>query len=130
MRKLDSHLLYNEDRESKGRGPGLSEQDNFTKVLDKLAESFDDFKERLIRIEENIKDVKHVKTDVEELKIKYAALESKTNSAHKRVDGIAEKVPEHAEERIKRLEANQRWVATAIIGAVIIAVMGLVLIQQ
>lgn len=105
-------------------------QENFTKVLDKLADSFDDVKERLIRIEENVKDVKEVKSNVEQLNVKFASLASKTDSAHKRIDEVADKVPEHGEERIKRLETNQRWVATIIIGAVILAVVGLVLIQQ
>lgn len=77
---------------------------NFIKVLDKLTQSFDDFKERLIRIEENVKDVKHVKGDVEELKVKNASLESKANSAHKRLD---------------KLENNQTWLWRTVIAAVI-----------
>ena len=71
--------------ETCGKGEIMAEHGQFEKVLDRLANSFDDFKERLIRIEENVKDVKSVKMDVEDLKIKYAALDSKTSSAHKKL---------------------------------------------
>lgn len=82
----------------------------FEKILDKLVESFDDFKERLIRIEENVRDVKNVKSDVEELKIKNASLESKANSAHKRLD---------------TLENNQTWLWRTVVGAIILGGIGL-----
>lgn len=86
------------------------ELEAFAKVLDKLTQSFDDFKERLIRIEENVKDVKNVKGDVEELKIKNASLESKANSAHKRLDSM---------------ENNQTWLWRTVIGSIIIGGIGL-----
>lgn len=82
----------------------------FEKALDKLVESFDDFKERLIRIEENVKDVKNVKRDVEELKVKNASLESKANSAHKRLD---------------TLENNQTWLWRTVAGGIIVGGIGL-----
>lgn len=82
----------------------------FEKVLDKLVESFDDFKERLIRIEENVRDVKSVKSDVEELKIKNASLEGKASSAHKRLD---------------KLENNQTWLWRTVMGAIIVGGIGL-----
>ncbi|OIJ12647.1 hypothetical protein BKP37_12650 [Anaerobacillus alkalilacustris] len=82
----------------------------FEKVLDKLVESFDDFKERLIRIEENVRDVKSVKSDVEELKIKNASLESKASSAHKRLD---------------KLENNQTWLWRTVMGGIIVGGIGL-----
>jgi t-SNARE complex subunit (syntaxin) len=113
----------------------LSEsQEQFTKVLDKLVDSFDDFKERLIRIEENVKDVKNVKSDVEDLKIKQAALKSKTDSAHKRIDTIDEEMTTQTEhtnhdKRIAKLEKIVYWVGTTIIGAVLLAVLAVVIIK-
>lgn len=96
----------------------MSDQDNFTKVLDKLTDSFDDFKERLIRIEENVKDVKSVKVDVEDLKVKNASLTSKADSAHKRIDGLSS-------ERITKLENNQQWLWRTVIAGLILGGIGL-----
>lgn len=41
-------------------------------VLIKLAESFDDFKERLIRIEENVKRISDIQDDVDRMKLSIA----------------------------------------------------------
>lgn len=92
--------------------------EGFVKVLDKLVESFDDFKERLIRIEENVRDVKNVKVDVEDLKIKNASLEGKANSAHKRIDSLES-------ERIKSLEDNQTWLWRTVLTSLIVGGVGL-----
>ena len=110
-------------------------QDQFTKVLDKFIESFDDFKERLIRIEENVKDVKNVKGDVEELKIKYVTLESKGNSAHKRIDGLEQEGIntiqfDGHDKRIAALEKIVSWVSATVIGVVILSVLSLVIIKK
>lgn len=88
------------------------------KVLDKLSVSFEDFKERLIRIEENVKDVKGIKGDVEDLKIKYAALESKTSSAHKRVDDLGT-------DRISKIENTLTWLSRTVVGGIILGGIGL-----
>jgi FtsZ-binding cell division protein ZapB len=109
-------------------------QEHFAKVLDKLTESFDDFKERLIRIEENVRDVKNVKVDVEELKIQQASLKSKADSAHKRIDTLADSSVakgehEDHDKRLTKLEKIVYWIGTTIIGAVLLAVLGVVLIK-
>lgn len=95
------------------------EQENLTKILDKLSVSFDDFKERLIRIEENVKDVKSIKGDVEDLKIKYAALESKSSSAHKRIDDLGN-------DRILKIENTLTWLSRTVTGGFILGAIGLI----
>jgi hypothetical protein len=94
---------------SKRGGPPVS-QEHFTKILDKLVESFEDFKERLIRIEESVKDVKSVKHDVEQMKIEVAALRSSVSSAHKRIDSHDE---------------GQKWLWRTVGGTLIIGGIGL-----
>lgn len=79
-------------------------------LLDKLSNALDDVKERLIRIEENVKDVKNIKTDVEELKVKYASMDAKASSAHKRLDNV---------------ENNQTWLWRTVIGGLIAGAIGL-----
>lgn len=94
-----------------------------------MVESFDDFKERLIRIEENVKDVKNVKGDVEELKIKHAALESKSTSAHKRIDAMALKSEvDDIAGRVDKVEKNIAKAVWIVLTAVILAVMGFILV--
>lgn len=81
-----------------------------SQILNKLVDSFDEFKERLIRIEENVKDIKNVKNDVDNLKIGQAQAEASTRSAHKRLDAM---------------EANQTWLWRTVIGAIVIGAIGL-----
>jgi hypothetical protein len=99
-------------------------------LLARLITSFDDFKERLIRIEENVKDVKSVKTDVEELKIKYAALESSTSSAHKRIDTTADITDVNdVEKRVTKIEGNLNKAVWIVLTIVFVAIMSLVIIS-
>lgn len=86
----------------------MSDQNNI--LLDRLINGFDDFKERLIRIEENVKEVKSVKGDVEELKIKFAAVEASTSSSHKRLD---------------KHDSNLTWLTRTVIGGMITGVIAL-----
>lgn len=81
-------------------------------VLAKLIDSFDDFKERLIRIEESVKKVADIQKDVDDLKIKLAEVISSSKSAHKRLDDVAKK-EEAKENDIKWLK---RAVTTGFIG--------------
>lgn len=79
------------------RKGGISMNESDIKWLERLAESFDDMKERLIRIEENVKTVQKVQEEVSllgtkvtnietSLTTKVANVESSTKSAHKRLD--------------------------------------------
>lgn len=96
-------------------GQMMNSTDHFAKILDKLTDSFDDFKERLIRIEENVKTVNEVKREVDLMALKVQAVEESTKSAHKRMDKVDKIV---------------FWVGTLIIGAVILAVLSVVLINK
>jgi hypothetical protein len=78
-------------------------------VLNKLVDSFDDFKERLIRIEERLKNIDDMKNDVDNLKIGQAQTDASAKSAHKRLDV---------------LEANQTWLWRTVIGAIIVGSLG------
>ena len=71
--------------------------------LEKLADSFDDLKERLIRIEENVKDVPGIRADVDKLKVDIAQNREATKSGHKRIDAM-EKAAEEKEKEIKWLK--------------------------
>lgn len=107
-------------------------------ALDKLADGFDEFKERLIRIEESVKPIASIKSDVDGLKIESSETSSSTRSAHKRLDtaeNSIEKLPTRSEYnghdvRIGKLEKLVHWIATLIISTVIIAILGVVLVTQ
>ena len=73
-------------------------------ILTKLSDNFDDLKERLIRIEENVRSIKDVKEEVDVLKIKANSLDSSTKSAHKRLD---------------QMENDQRWMKRQLLGGMI-----------
>jgi DNA repair exonuclease SbcCD ATPase subunit len=70
-------------------------------LLSKLADSFDDLKERLIRIEENVKQINVMKDDVDLLKVKIAEEEARSRSAHKRIDTL--------EATVKERESDIKW---------------------
>lgn len=61
-------------------------------VLTKLIDSFDDFKERLIRIEENVKSINSIKDEVDILKVRSAADQESIKSAHKRIDNLEQSI--------------------------------------
>jgi chromosome segregation ATPase len=63
-------------------------------VLTQLVEKFDDLKERLVRIEENVKSIGKVETELDILKLKVAETEASTKSAHKRQDEMQAKLNE------------------------------------
>lgn len=90
--------------------------------LEKLADSFDDFKERLIRIEENVKGVPEIKADVEFLKIQNAQTRESTRSSHKRIDDIEKK----AEEREKEVKWLKRQIAIGTITFIFTVLAGIV----
>lgn len=79
-------------------------------VLNKLVDSFDDFKERLIRIEERLKVVDDMKDDVNNMKIQLAQVTESAKSAHKRADAM---------------ENNQTWLWRTTIGGIIAGGVGL-----
>lgn len=72
-------------------------------------------------------------------KVSETVIEAKqsASSAHKRLDSMeteVEKLPTRVEhnnhdERIRSLESNRAWVITVIIGAVLMALLGLVIVQ-
>jgi DNA-binding ferritin-like protein len=108
---------------------GVMPVDEFNRqLLTKLTESFDDFKERLIRIEENVKSVKDVKEDVDILKLKVASVESKASSAHKRLDTIDKDVDEipTIKENTKRIDKLEKvvWFSTTTLILTMIAIIG------
>lgn len=79
-------------------------------VLAKLVDNLDDVKERLIRIEENVKRITDIQNDVDNLKIASTQHESSGKSAHKRLDS---------------LENNQTWLWRTVIGAIIVGAISL-----
>lgn len=129
---------------TQGGAPNMT-NDHFARVLDKLTDSFDDFKERLIRIEESVKTVNEVKQDVGLMALKVQAVEESAKSAHKRLDTLekdfSKKIEEieketvtkveHAamEKRVQGLERIVFWVSTLIIGAVILTVLSLIFVK-
>ena len=57
-------------------------------MLARLADGFDEFRERLTRIEESVKPIADIKKDVDALKANQTSVEASTKSAHKRIDAI------------------------------------------
>jgi predicted nucleic acid-binding Zn-ribbon protein len=104
--------------------------------LDRLIASFDDFRERLTRIEEGIKPINDIKRDVDSLKITVSEVMASTKSSHKRIDDVEDEFSAYAtkiehdshNKRIEKLEKLVYWVGTTIIGAVILAALGVILI--
>jgi hypothetical protein len=83
------------------------------------AEVLSDIRERLVRVETKIdamSDVKETATEAKETANK--ALQS-TQSAHHRIDDLADK-------RIAAIEDNQRWLWRTIVGGIIAAVIAAV----
>lgn len=105
----------------------------------RLLATLDDLRERMVRIEEGIKPIADIKKDVDTLKLTTSDIAASTKSAHKRLDDFGESMKElpkkystitdhkNHDDRIGKLEKNQHWVATLIIGVVILAVVGLVI---
>lgn len=110
--------------------------------IDRLLAGFDDFRERLARIEEGIKPITDIKKDVDQVKITISEIGASAKSAHKRLDDFDEEMKEipktyaskteHEthDKRIAKLEKIAYWVATSIIGAVILSIMSVVLINS
>lgn len=88
-------------------------------VLLKLTETMDDVKERVIRIEEGLKDVHALKSDVSNLKVAYSSVDSSTKSSHKRLDELEKKVGQVL-----------FWVSTTVIGALIVGLIGLAVFKK
>lgn len=81
--------------------------DENNRVLERLINSFDDFKERLIRIEENVKGFNSVKEELDTVKVDVAQTKESVKSSHKRMDGY--------EEKEKTRENDIKWLKRQII---------------
>jgi len=73
------------------------------KILEKLVDTFDEFKEMVIRIDENVKGLTALKSDMDIAKVDIAQTKESTKSAHKRIDSM-EKAFEEKEKDIKWLK--------------------------
>jgi chromosome segregation ATPase len=58
------------------------------KWLEKLLDKFDSFSEKLIRIEESVKDLPGLKIEMDQMKIEIAQVKESSKSAHKRADTL------------------------------------------
>jgi peptidoglycan hydrolase CwlO-like protein len=92
-------------------------------LLSKLADSFDDMKERLIRIEENVKNINSIKEDVEHLKVKLAEEDARSKSAHKRIDTLEAS----AKERENDIKWLKRQITIGFITFVFTVLAGVIL---
>jgi cytolysin (calcineurin-like family phosphatase) len=97
-------------------------------ILTKLTDTMDDIKERVIRIEEGLKDVHALKTDVNDLKVSVAKVGESDKSSHKRIDAL-EKQQEDKEKEMKDLKklvyGGLISLCVLVIGAVIVASLGI-----
>lgn len=119
------------------------EMERIYKGIESIGSKFDVFAqstiERLAKIETRF-DMFEKSTSA--LSAKFDTLEktaneslASTKSAHKRIDGVEQKSIEHAEieaieERLDKLDKIVFWITTTVIGAVILAVIGAVLINK
>lgn len=71
-----------------------------------------------------------MKTDISTVKDLATRAKDSTDSAHKRIDALRPVSEANLVERVKSLETTVRWVATLIIGAVVLAVLGVVLVNN
>lgn len=97
-------------------------------ILNKLTDTMDDIKERVIRIEEGLKDVHALKTDVNDLKVNVSTVGESNKSAHKRIDGLEKKQDEKEKEMkdLKKLVyGGIISLVVMVLGAVIIASIGI-----
>jgi hypothetical protein len=95
------------------------------KAFERLIDSFDDFKERLIRIDENVKAFGSVKEDVDVLKVELAQAKESTKSAHKRLDAAEAKEIE----REKDIKWLKRQIIIGFIGFVFTVLGGILLLK-
>lgn len=118
-------------------------------MLTRLVDGFDEVKQTLTRVEENVKPIADIKRDVDLLKISMSEVVSSSKSAHKRIDDVEKDlekavidsksrvadIPSRAEhtnhdKRITKIESTIFWIGTTIIGFVILAVLGAVLLTK
>lgn len=90
----------------------------FLKALDGL----DDVKERLIRIEEQVKDVRKMQEDLSVLGTEVAAVKQSARSAHKRLDKMEEADKQKVDD-IRFLKRAAITGAISVLGAVLTAVI-------
>lgn len=92
-------------------------------LLTNFNDSFNDFKERLIRIEENVKNVGHLREDVDTLKQEHRDILASTKSAHKRLDTI----DRNEEAKKSEMKWLRRAVITGFIGFFFTVLAGIIL---
>ena len=80
-------------------------------------------KQILTKLDEIVSDISDVKVEVSSIKKQIEMQPRIDNELHKAIDGRIN----GQENRIKRLEDNQRWVVIAVIGTVLNALLQLVL---
>ena len=80
-------------------------------------------KQILTKLDEIVSDINDVKVEVSSIKKQIDMQPRIDNELHKAIDGRIN----GQENRIKRLEDNQRWVVIAVIGTVLNALLQLVL---
>jgi hypothetical protein len=95
------------------------------KAFERLIDSFDDFKERLIRIDENVKAFGSVKEDVDVLKVELAQVKESAKSSHKRMDSMEAKEAE----REKDIKWLKRQIIIGFIGFVFTVLGGILLLK-
>lgn len=90
--------------------------------LQKLVEGFDDVKERLIRIEEQVKDVRKMQEEISLLGSEVSAVKQSARSAHKRLDKMEEADKQKVDD-IRFLKRAAITGAISVLGAVLTAVI-------
>lgn len=89
------------------------------KFLERLANSFDDLKERLIRIEENVKNIGSLENSVDNLKLELREEQQRGKSAHLRIDQI--------EIREKERQKDIKWLKGQVVVGFITFIFGTIL---
>lgn len=109
-------------------------------VKDTLGKQMTDVLVKIGELTVSVQSLSGIKNEIENVRDTARDADSRSRQAHKRIDRIeteinpmiehVNKQPEintsHAE-RITKLETMNKWVATSIIGAIIVAIMNLIL---
>ena len=111
-------------------------------MLARLVDGFDEFRERLTRIEESVKPIADIKKDVDALKVNQTSVEASTKSAHKRIDTIEkedftrqlselkntiEPIVENEQEKKRDIKFLKNAVISSLIGMFFTVISGLIL---
>jgi CHASE3 domain sensor protein len=99
-------------------------------MTEKLGEVLASVRELGAEMRNAVNQVRDMRVDVERVKDMATRAKDSTDSAHKRLDELKPIKEANLVKRVENIESTIKWVSTTVIGAVILAVLGLVFVKS